>query len=503
MLMFITYSEPTPFILALGWTGLHAIWQILLLGGVINSLLYIYRKKSAKFKYLLSLSSLFLAFTWTLVTLVDTIQQFNNQQINPSNTIVSATKSLSLSPSSEALPKIYPLSNISSFSAQILTYFPYLVYCWIIGMTIRFLILLIGLIHINSIKQESREASIISWKEDMQFYCKKLKISEPVHLQISNKITAPLSFGYWQPTILFPAKLTCQLTSPQIRTILLHELAHIKRRDYLWNLLQLIIEGVLFFHPIIWWLTSLIRKERENCCDDIVLQHNTNLLTYTKTLTTIALFNNQIKTNISMYFSKTNTLLTRIKRLHNYSLPRKLSLREISVWMIFFGIALTTIACTKVPVSDFNQTTSIEWLTLATAEALHKQQPKPILVQVIGNDCKFDLNQTLSHPYISQYINKHFYPVQLDAYAASVHFKGQSYTNTNTTFFNELVLNWFGEEVVFPSLVFIDDELVDYQLIVGMQAPKQMEILLNYFADGSYQNKKWIAYKDNFVYNIK
>ena len=77
--------------------------------------------------------------------------------------------------------------------------------------------------------------------------------------------------GYVRPVILMPVGLLAGLTAGQVEAILLHELAHIRRHDYLVNLLQIFVEGLVFYHPAVWWISGVIRAERENCCDDLVV----------------------------------------------------------------------------------------------------------------------------------------------------------------------------------------------------------------------------------------
>jgi GWxTD domain-containing protein len=96
-------------------------------------------------------------------------------------------------------------------------------------------------------------------------------LSRPVVLLESGLAAVPVAAGYLRPVILMPAGLLTGLPAGQIEAILLHELAHIQRADYVVNLLQTFVEGLLFYHPAVWWISGVIRNERENCCDDLVV----------------------------------------------------------------------------------------------------------------------------------------------------------------------------------------------------------------------------------------
>jgi GWxTD domain-containing protein len=98
-----------------------------------------------------------------------------------------------------------------------------------------------------------------------------LRISRPVALLESSLADGPIVLGHFRPLILMPVGLLAGLPPSQVEAILTHELAHVRRHDYLVNLLQRFVEGVLFYHPASWWISRVIRAERENCCDDIAV----------------------------------------------------------------------------------------------------------------------------------------------------------------------------------------------------------------------------------------
>ncbi len=96
-------------------------------------------------------------------------------------------------------------------------------------------------------------------------------LKKSVSLLQSSWINSPLVIGAFKPLILLPASLVVGLPPDELDSILAHELAHVMRHDYLLNLLQIAVETLLFYHPAVWWISSRIRIERENCCDDIAI----------------------------------------------------------------------------------------------------------------------------------------------------------------------------------------------------------------------------------------
>jgi hypothetical protein len=128
-----------------------------------------------------------------------------------------------------------------------------------------------------------------AWQGRCNDWARQLGILRQVCWLESACITEPLTLGFWKPVILFPAGLLLQLPPKQVEVLLLHELAHIRRLDYLANLFQLILEVCFFYHPLFWLLSREVRRQREFACDDQVVQQTTDPLLYARTLTNLQL----------------------------------------------------------------------------------------------------------------------------------------------------------------------------------------------------------------------
>ena len=100
---------------------------------------------------------------------------------------------------------------------------------------------------------------------------RRLHIATPVKLLESTLVDVPTVIGWLKPVMLLPASALAGLAPAQLEAIFAHELAHVRRHDYLVNLLQTVVETLLFYHPAVWWLSARIRAERENCCDDLAV----------------------------------------------------------------------------------------------------------------------------------------------------------------------------------------------------------------------------------------
>ncbi len=114
--------------------------------------------------------------------------------------------------------------------------------------------------------------------------CERLGITRQVSLYISQHIQGPLAIGVVRSLVILPASALMALSPAQLEAVLAHELAHVRRADYLWNLIQTMVETLLFFHPAVWWLGSRLRQQRELCCDDVAVQSCADPLVYATAL---------------------------------------------------------------------------------------------------------------------------------------------------------------------------------------------------------------------------
>ncbi|MEA2602102.1 MAG: hypothetical protein QOF89_3094 [Acidobacteriota bacterium] len=114
--------------------------------------------------------------------------------------------------------------------------------------------------------------------------CRRLGIERAVILLESAAVSVPTVVGWLRPVLLVPASTLAGLSPRQLEAILAHELAHVRRHDYLINLLQAAVETLLFYHPAVWWVSTQVRRERENCCDDLAVAVCGDRLGYARAL---------------------------------------------------------------------------------------------------------------------------------------------------------------------------------------------------------------------------
>jgi uncharacterized protein (TIGR03435 family) len=122
------------------------------------------------------------------------------------------------------------------------------------------------------------------WQRKLDEIKMRIRISRPVRLLVSALVQAPTVVGWLRPVILVPIGALAGLPPEHVEALLAHELAHIRRHDYLVNVLQSAVEALLFYHPAVWWISNQIRNDRELCCDDVAVEISGSALTYARAL---------------------------------------------------------------------------------------------------------------------------------------------------------------------------------------------------------------------------
>lgn len=126
------------------------------------------------------------------------------------------------------------------------------------------------------------------WQARFEMLAARLGVHMKVRLRQGAAIVTPMLVGVLRPTVLLPASLFVRLPADQLELILVHELAHLRRLDPLFNLLQTGLDTLLFYHPAVHWISRKVREDRELCCDDIVVASGGDRLRYARALLALA-----------------------------------------------------------------------------------------------------------------------------------------------------------------------------------------------------------------------
>ncbi len=157
---------------------------------------------------------------------------------------------------------------------------PWLAPFWIAGVCLFYLAYVASWISVCRLRRRGVCCASDYWQKQLARLSAQLRLSRPLRMLESCLVDTPMVLSHFRPVILMPIGLLAGLPVGQVEAILLHELAHIRRYDYLVNVLQRSVEGLLFYHPAVWWISRVIRAERENCCDDVVVAMSGNAHEY-------------------------------------------------------------------------------------------------------------------------------------------------------------------------------------------------------------------------------
>jgi beta-lactamase regulating signal transducer with metallopeptidase domain len=164
----------------------------------------------------------------------------------------------------------------------------YLFAGWILGAGLLLLRLSVGLWRVCQIRSKCSEVDLADLDPAIAGILRDFGSRRRVKLCVSGDLAVPTAIGFFRSAIVFPAWLLPQLSPEEIKVILLHELAHLRRWDDWTNLSQKLVKAVFFFHPAVWWIESRLTLEREMACDDMVLAQTVSPRVYASSLITFA-----------------------------------------------------------------------------------------------------------------------------------------------------------------------------------------------------------------------
>lgn len=159
----------------------------------------------------------------------------------------------------------------------------WLLAAWGLGSALMLLRLLLGVDSLRRLVASATPASE-HWQWQLTRLARRARLGQRVRLMISEHVDAPVVLGWLRPVILLPLAALSSLPPAYVEALLAHELGHVRRLDYLVNVLQSCVEALLFYHPAVYWVSRCMRAEREHCCDDIAIQVTGEPLRYARAL---------------------------------------------------------------------------------------------------------------------------------------------------------------------------------------------------------------------------
>jgi beta-lactamase regulating signal transducer with metallopeptidase domain len=278
---------------ALGWALIHFIWQGTFVAILLAGVLQVLRGRSTNARYAAACAALLLmliALPVTTAIVMSSAPDNMTYKLPPVSAAQSESQPVAvvtehaIAPAQTADVKASPLPWSSMWSARLYSLLPWIILLWLLGVIFFALRLFCGWLYTERLKFQGTRPPEEKWEQALRRLRRQLGVTCPVRLLESAIVKVPMVIGWLGPVILLPASALTGLTPQQVEAIIAHELAHIRRHDYLINLLQAVVETLLFYHPAVWWVSRQIRQEREHCCDDLAVAVCGEPLTYARAL---------------------------------------------------------------------------------------------------------------------------------------------------------------------------------------------------------------------------
>jgi Zn-dependent protease with chaperone function len=281
----MTAIEPllqTPAARALAWALLHFLWQGTLVALIAAAALGALRRSAADVRYIVASVGLTLMLTLPAVTAAQRWQTLTAGAGSAARITAMPSAGPHVSPNHrggiDALVGVTPAAT-PAFAERLTRvddrrieqFMPLLLLVWLSGVAILSMRLLAGCLWIRRLRLHGIHPAAETWTRIAARLARQMHIRRSIALFESALVDVPTVIGCLRPIVLLPVSALTALSPQQVEAILAHELAHIRRHDYAVNLLQSLVETLLFYHPAVWWLSRRIRTERENCCDDLAV----------------------------------------------------------------------------------------------------------------------------------------------------------------------------------------------------------------------------------------
>lgn len=342
----------TPLANGFGWAIFHSLWQ-----GAIAALilaLTLSLSRSPRVRYVvasLALLAMFIGFGATLAI------SMHAAAVNPLQIATRFGPADSGATGPLRIPGERGMADL----------LPWLTPFWIAGMFLFHVRSLASWLVTRRVRMQGVCSAPGLWQQKLDDLRIRLRVMKPVVLLETALAQSPAVIGCLRPVILVPVGMLAGMPTSQVEAILVHELAHIRRHDYLTNLLQMLVEGFLFYHPAVWWISHTIRAEREHCCDDLAVEVNGNPRDYATALT--ALEQNRWAANQPALAATGGVLMKRIQRLlHPRENPRSFLTPLISAGILGIVIALALPAWQAKPADTYDRWLNEEVPYIITAQ---------------------------------------------------------------------------------------------------------------------------------------
>jgi TonB-dependent SusC/RagA subfamily outer membrane receptor len=328
---------------AIGWTLLHSLWQAFILGGIIFISFRLIGKNQAKSRYTAAALGMFSILLTAIITFTHYLSlEINKIHINTNEVFFSKEINFDFILQNK---NIFNLSELEKF-------FPFIVNCWSIGTLLLCMHMLVS--YYRAYRLKNKCAYSLS-KENLHTALRlkeKLGIRKKILFKESGKIDVPCLIGYFKPVILLPVSMLSGIPNNQLEMIIAHELAHVYRHDYLFQTIQNIVEILFFYHPMVWWLSSVVKTEREHICDDLAVKICGESLTLIKALNNMETIRRKQHEMILGFPGKKENILKRAQRAIGSNAILNLKMNRSMMSGVFLVLFVSLLFISNIAISE-------------------------------------------------------------------------------------------------------------------------------------------------------
>ncbi len=318
----------TPPAQAIGAALLHSVWQAAVAAVVLAGALYLVRPASARARHDAACAMLLAIGAAFSVTLAACYPRVSGN----------ALQDAAAAGSSGALAALAAATPEGSWGAALTALAPWLAPWWMAGVLLLNVRRLVAWVGVRRLRTAGAVAAPDPWSRRLADLAGRFGVSAPVTLLESGRIESPVVLGLFKPVILVPIGMLTSTPAAHVELVLLHELAHIRRRDYAVNLLRGLAESLFFYHPAVWWISSVIAEEREHCCDDLVVEVSGDAREYAAALVGLETLRSAPEPALG---ASGGSLLRRVRRLlRGEPVPRTAPAAAATAALLTVGLAL-------------------------------------------------------------------------------------------------------------------------------------------------------------------
>ncbi|HEX7025657.1 MAG TPA: M56 family metallopeptidase [Gammaproteobacteria bacterium] len=342
---------------AFAWTMIHSLWQCAIVAAVLAVSLRITGNHSAALRYLQGI----LAMGVCVLVSAITFGRYYSDISGTENAIQAFGSALEIAYSGGLWEQVYVTVNDN---------LNFIILFWTLGFLVQFSRYSYDFAQALTLKNKDCESINGEWERRFRYLAAQLDIHKTISVKYSRQISSTCIIGHFKPVILLPIGLLTFLPADQVEALVLHELAHIKRNDYLVNAVQCFVRLLYFFNPAVLWISSKVDIERENACDDIAVEYCGNPKLYARSLANISELELKLATVLAAN-KHGYQILPRVKRLFGRAHGLSKSMEKLVSAVCVLFVMLTMNVSAKE--FDFIKSESLK----AGGTAVLNQEPTP------------------------------------------------------------------------------------------------------------------------------